>query len=427
MMSSVIWIIIVSVLFSAFFSGMEMAFLSSNKLRIELDIKQGKLYTRPITLFLKHPTDYISTMLMGNNVVLVIYGIAMAKFCDPLIIRYITSSGGWILLIETILSTLVILITAEFLPKMLCRLNPNGVLETFSWIALIFYVLLYPITKFVAFLSISVLHVFGRKISINKRQKASFNKTDLMHLSNEMSGIREEENEHDIEIFQNALNFSDICIRECMVPRTEIVAVEENDGIEKLKDCLINTGFSRILIYRETIDNIIGYVHTKDLFAPKTVLSISEILRPVDYTQETMPAKKLLTSFIKQKKALSVVIDEFGGTSGIVTMEDIIEEIFGEINDEHDKSNLVDEKISDTEYEFSGRIEVKYINKTYDLDIPESDEYETLAGYIIFCNESIPEQGEILQFENFHFLILETSDTKIERVRLTLATEEQVF
>ncbi len=423
-MSAAFWIVIIALFLSAFFSGMEIAFLASNKLRIELDKKQGKLYTRPLSIFLKHPADYISTMLMGNNIMLVIYGIAMAQLCDPFIIRYITDAGGWVLLIETLLATFVILATAEFLPKVLCRINPNGVLQLFSWVALVFYILLFPVTKFVSALSMGILRVFGIKLTA-KRNKALFDKADLMNLSNEVGNAQdEEEYDHDIEIFQNALDFSEVRVRECMVPRTEIMGIEEEDSVDTLKQCLIETGFSRILVYRETIDNIVGYVHSKDFFSNAATFSIKEMLRPVDFVQETMPAKKLLASLIKNKKALAVVLDEFGGTSGIVTMEDIMEEIFGEIDDEHDSSDLTDQKISDTEYIFSGRIEVKHINKTYELDIPESDDYETLAGYIMYYNENIPGQGEILQFGKFRFQILETSATKIEKVRLTLVDEE---
>jgi len=423
-MNTAFWFVFFSLLLSALFAGMEIAFLTSNKLRIELDKKQGKLYTQPLALFLKHPADYISTMLMGNNITLVVYGIAMAQLCDPFIMRHITTSNGWILFIETVFSTFIILTTADFLPKMLCRINPNKVLKIFSWVALVFYILLYPATKFVSLLSVGILRMFGAKVS-TKQNSVLFDKADLMNLSNEVSGIQdEEEYDHDIEIFQNALDFPEVRIRECMVPRTEITAIEENDTPEKLKHYLIDTGYSRILVYRNTIDNIIGYVHSKDLFTKPTVVSIKEILRPIDFVQETMPAKKLLASLTKNRKALAVVLDEFGGTSGIVTMEDIMEEIFGEIDDEYDSSDLLEQKISDMEYEFSGRIEVKYINKTYALNIPESDEYETLAGYIMFCNENIPEQGEILQFDNFRFQILETSATKIERVHLTLLEEE---
>ncbi len=422
-MSTELTIVLVSLLFSAFFSGMEIALLTANKLRIELDRKRNKAYTRVVGLFLQRPSEYISTMLMGNNIALVVYGIAFAKLCDPIIEQYLTHSNGWKLIIETILSTTLVLITAELLPKILCRINPNGVLKTFCWIAVVFYVMLFPITKFVTALSIGTLRLFGIKFTI-RRDQTRFNKADLMSLSNEVSGSEsdEKEYEHDIEIFQNALDFSEVLLRECMVPRTDLVAINETDTFDNLQQAFIRSGHSRVLVYRESIDNIIGYIHAKDLFSNKR--SIAELLRPIDFVPETMAAQKLLASFIKHKKALAVVIDEYGGTAGVVTMEDMIEEIFGEIEDEHDSDYLVDVKLSDTEYEFSGRLEVKYINKEYDLHIPEADEYETLAGYITYYNESIPQQDDVLQFGRFRFRILKTSATTIDLVKLTLVDEE---
>jgi len=418
-MSIPLIIVLVSLLFSAFFSGMEIALLSANKLRIELDRKHGKTYTKVVSLFLRRPSQYISTMLMGNNITLVVYGIAFARLCDPVIEAHITDSNGWRLIIETILSTTLVLITAELLPKMVCRINPNGILKTFCWLAVVFYVLLYPITKFVTWLSVGVLRAFGIKLTI-KRDETRFNKADLMNLSNEVSGSDEDEKEyeHDIEIFQNALEFPEVLLRECMVPRTDLVAIEENDTFDNLQQNFIRSGHSRVLVYRESIDHIIGYIHAKDLFTDKR--SIKELLRSIDFVPETMPAQKLLASFIKHKKALAVVVDEFGGTAGIVTIEDIMEEIFGEFEDEHDSDDLVDHKLSDDEYEFSGRIEVKYLNKEYELGIPESDEYETLAGYITYYHEAIPQEGDVLQFDRFRFRILKTSATKIDLVRLTV-------
>ncbi|MDR1680626.1 MAG: hemolysin family protein [Prevotellaceae bacterium] len=410
-------IVLVSLLFSAFFSGMEIALLSANKLRIELDRKRNKWYTRIVGVFLNRTGEYISTMLMGNNIMLVVYGIAMAKLCDPLISAHITEASAGKLVIETLLATFVVLITAELLPKLACRINPNGILKTFCWLAFIFYVLLYPLSKFVTLLSGWTLRLFGIKPAA-KRDRTFFNKADLMSLSNEVSGSEDDENEyeHEMEIFQNALDFSDVLVRECMVPRTDLVAVEENESFDVLHEAFIRSRHSRIMIYRGTIDKIVGYIHSKDLFTGRK--SIRELLRPIHFVPETMPAHTLLAFFTKQRKALSVVVDEYGGTAGLVTVEDIIEEIFGEIHDEHDRDDLVDMPLSATEFEFSGRIEVKYINKTYDLDIPESDNYETLAGYIIHHNENIPRQGDILQFDHLRFHILKTSATKIDMVRL---------
>ncbi|MDR0729602.1 MAG: hemolysin family protein [Prevotellaceae bacterium] len=409
--------VLVSLLFSAFFSGMEIALLSANKLRIELDRKRNKWYTKIVGFFLHRTGEYISTMLMGNNIMLVVYGIAMAKLCDPLITAHITDASGGKLIIETLFATFVVLITAEFLPKLICRINPNGILKTFCWLAFVFYILLYPLSMFVTLLSRWTLRLFGIRLAV-KRDRMLFNKADLMSLSNEVSGTEDDENEyeHDMEIFQNALDFSDVLVRECMVPRTDLVAVEEHDPFDALHQAFIRSRHSRILIYRGTIDKIIGYIHSKDLFTGRK--SIRELLRPIHFVQETMPAHTLLAFFTKQKKALAVVVDQYGGTAGLVTVEDIIEEIFGEIHDEHDRDDIVDLPLSGTEFEFSGRIEVKYINKAYDLDIPESDDYETLAGYITHHHENIPKQGDILQFDRFRFLILKTSATKIDLVRL---------
>lgn len=410
-------IVLVSLLFSAFFSGMEIALLSANKLRIELDRKRNKWYTKIVGHFLNRTGEYLSTMLMGNNIMLVVYGIAMARLCDPFIAEHITGASGGKLIIETILATFVVLITAEFLPKLICRSNPNGVLKTFCWLAFVFYILLYPLSKFVTLLSRRTLRLFGIKTAV-RRDKTLFNKADLMSLSNEVSGSEndEKEYEHEMEIFQNALDFSEVLVRECMVPRTDLVAVEENDPFDALHQAFIRSRHSRILIYRGTIDQIVGYVHSKDLFAGHK--SIGELLRPIHRVPETMPAQTLLALFTKQKKALSVVVDDYGGTAGLVTVEDIIEEIFGEIHDEHDRDDMVDIRLSNTEFEFSGRIEIKYINKTYDLDMPESDDYETLAGYITHHNENIPQQGDVLQFDRFRFHILKTSATKIDLVRM---------
>jgi CBS domain containing-hemolysin-like protein len=412
------FLLIFSISLSAFFSGMEIAFLASNKLRIELDKKQGKPYCKMVDIFLRRPNEFISAMLMGNNITLVVYGVAMARLFSPLIEKIITSKGG-ALVIETIFATLVILITAEWLPKTSCRLNPNAVLRRFSWLAYGFYLLLYPLTAFVTFLAKILLRLVGVKLA-SKAGETLFSRADLMQLSSEVSRSQDEENEyeHDIEIFQNALDFYKVRIHDCMVPRTEIAAIEEHQPVKALQEMFVRTGYSRIPVYSETIDKIIGYVHSKDLF--KGMASIREKLRPVDFVPESMPAQNLLASFIKNKKALAVVVDEFGGTAGMVTMEDIFEEIFGEINDEHDSDNLIDKQLSENEFIFSGRMEIKYINRAYGLNIPDKEEYETLAGYIMYHNESIPHQQEVLQFGCFRFRILRTSATKIELVKLSV-------
>lgn len=416
-----LFLLFFSLLFSAFFSGMEIAFLSSSKLRVELDKKQGRPYCKIVAIFLRRPNEYLSTMLMGNNITLVVYGIAMARLCSPLIEKIIPTPGG-ILAAITIFSTLIILITAEWLPKTLCRLNPNAVLRHFSWLAYFFYLLLYPLTVFVTFLAKTILYLVGIKL-VSKTETTLFNRADLMQLSNEVSRYQNGENEyeHDIEIFQNALEFYKVRIHDCMVPRTEIAAIEEHQPVKALHELFVRTGYSRIPVYSEIIDKIIGYVHSKDLF--KGMTAIHEKLRPIDFVPETLPAQNLLASFIKNKRTVAVVVDEFGGTAGMVTMEDIFEEIFGEINDEHDANNLICKQLSDNEFIFSGRMEIKYLNRTYDLKIPDKEDYETLAGYIMYQNESIPRQQEVLQFDRFHFRILRTSTTKIELVKLTIVDD----
>ena len=421
-MSASLIIVLLALLLSAFFSGMEVALLSSNKLRIELDRKQHKPYTKIAGFFLQRTSEYIATMLMGNNIMLVIYGIAMANLCEPVIAKYLVQSSGGILLIETLCATLVVLLTAEFLPKMLARLNPNGLLKTLCWPAFLFYILLYPVVKFVTVLSIGLLWLFGVKLTA-KQTNMLFNKADLMSLSNEVSSVGSEENEyeHDMEIFQNALDFSEVLVRECMVPRTDLEAIEESEPFDALHQAFVRSKHSRILIYRETVDHIVGYIHSKDLFLKK---GVKELLRPVDFVPESMPAQKLLASFIKQGKALAVVTDDYGGTAGLVTIEDVIEEIFGEIRDEHDSEEKTERQLSGTEFEFSGRLEIKYLNKTYGLDIPESGEYETLAGYITYTSESIPQPNDVLQFGRFRIHILKTSATKIDLVRLTLTDDD---
>ena len=395
---------------------MEIAFLSSNKLILELDKKEGNKFRKYIlNIFTKHSSEYISTMLVGNNIMLVIYGIAVAWVLDEPLQR-VLHNDGTVLLVETILSTIVILITAEFLPKAIFKLNSNFLLKTLCYPAYFFYILLYPINKLSVWMSSGFLRIFGLRINKDNNESA-FNRRDLLYLSNEVAQQESEtDHDHDIRIFQNALSFPEVKVRECMVPRTEIEAIEDIDTIENLSQLFFESGYSRILVYQDSTDNMIGYVNSKDLF--KKYTDINSILRPIDYVPESMSAQKLLTSFIKDKKSIAVVVDEFGGTAGMITIEDIMEEIFGDIEDEHDSDNLVEKKLSDTDYILSGRLEVDYVNEKYNLNIPESEEYETLAGYIIFVHESIPQRHEELQFENFHIRIIKATATRIDLIRL---------
>ena len=413
-------ITLLALVFSAIFSAYEIAFLSCNKLKVELDKKQGRSYAVAMARFMENPDELISSLLMGNNVALVIYGVAMANLLDPLIEKYITANLGGILVVETIVATLVVLITAEFLPKTLSRLNPNGVFSALYWVILFFYWLLYPLTAFTSKLSFGIMKLVGFK-DVSKVNKAIFDKSDLIHLSNEVSSSQEEENEHSNEmtIFQNALNFSSVKLKECMIPRTEIEAIDICDSKEELLKLFIESGYSRIMVYRENIDNIIGYVHSKDLFKQQNA-TVEDLLRPVNYFSEQVSAQTLLAFLTKNRKSIVVVRDEYGGTAGIVTLEDIIEEIFGDISDELDKEEFIEKRLSGNEFIFSARLEVKELNKKYDLDLPEYDEYETLAGLIIHFNESIPKEKEILQFGAFSFTILKTTKNRIETVALKI-------
>ena len=411
-------ITVFALIFSAFFSGYEISFLSGSKLKMELDRKQGKRYAIVMDKFIKNPEKIISSLLMGNNVALVIYGISMAKILDPFIEAYLTTSTGGVLVIDTVIATVIVLITAEFMPKALCRLNPNGMFSSLYWLFLIFYYLLYPLTYITNIISGGILKLFGVR-DMHDNSKNLFDKSDLMHLSNEVTSTQEQENErlNEMVIFQNALNFSSVKLRECLIPRTEVAAVEVDDSIDELIDLFVEQGYSRIMVYKDTIDKIIGYVHSKDLLKDKSK-TIRELLRSVVYVSEEMSAQTLLAYLTKHRKSVAVVRDEYGGTGGIVTLEDLIEEIFGNIDDELDAEEFVAKKISDNEYVLSARLEVKEVNRKFDLDLPESDDYETIAGLITFYNEAIPKEKEILQFGLFSFQILKTNKKRIETVNL---------
>ena len=417
-MGSNIAITLLALLFSAFFSGYEIAFLQGNKLKVELDRKQGKRYANIMQKFIKNPERLISSLLVGNNVAIVIYGMAIAKILDPLIAKYITASVGGILAIDTIVATIIVLITAEFLPKAMCRMNPNGVFSSLYWLFLFFYWLFYPITFITNKLSGVIMKLFGVKEE-DANGKIMFDKSDLMYLSSEVSSDdddQENELSNDMVIFQNALNFSSVKVRECMIPRTEITALDIQDTMEDLAALFAEQGYSRILVYRENIDDIIGYVHSKDLLKEGEKRNIAELLRTVTFVSEEMSAQTLMAYFTKNRQSIAVVRDEYGGTSGIVTLEDLIEEIFGDINDELDKDEFLEKKISDDEFLFSARLEVEEINRKYELDLPESDDYETLAGLIMHYNENIPKEKEILQFGKYSYTILKTTRNRIETV-----------
>lgn len=417
MISYLIIIIITTLLLSAFFSGMEIAFVSANKLRVELDKKQKRFPSAILDIFFKKPAFYITTMLVGNNLALVIYGIYMTRVSESV---YTFEPEFLYLLTQTIISTIFILILAEFIPKALFRLKPNNFLNILAIPVLIFYVIIYPITWAITHLSNFLLKkLFKFEYQVNNLHV--FNKIDLTNLINEESQPTKDKTEEnrELKIFQNALEFSKVKLRDCMIPRPEITAVEIHTGIEELKERFIETNFSKILVYKESIDNIIGYISSKDFF--KSPEDIESYLIELPFYPETMPANKLLREFIKNKRSIAVVVDEFGGTSGIITIEDVMEEIFGEIEDEHDEADLIHKKINDTSYIFSGRLEIDFINDTYGLSIPVSDEYETIAGYILFNLESFPANNEELVLDDtIKIKILKVSNTRLELIKLEI-------
>ncbi|PKQ60781.1 hemolysin [Labilibaculum filiforme] len=412
-------IIFIMLALSAFFSGMEIAFIAANKLRMELDRNKNTASAKVLSIFAQNPGYYISTMLVGNNIALVVYGILMAKLLEPSIALFVDTES-LILAIQTFISTILILVTAEFIPKTLFRINPNMALNLFALPVMFFYILFYPITSFTIFLSKNIIRKVFKTIITEEEESQAFGKVDLDHLVQEGQDAQtiSDDDRHDIKIFRNALDFSKVKLRECIVPRNEIEAMEINGEIDQLTQRFIETGFSRILIYKDSIDNIVGYVHSSVIF--KNPQSIKSGLTNIIIVPETMPAHKLLNLFTQEHKSVAIVVDEFGGTAGMVTIEDIMEEIFGEIEDEHDDIDLEEQKISDTEYILAGRLEIDYLNDKYELNLPGSEDFETLNGYLIYTYESIPKYNETIRIEKFNFKILEVSNTRVIKTRLTI-------
>jgi CBS domain containing-hemolysin-like protein len=415
-------IIIITLIFSAFFSGMEIAFSSSNKLKIELDKGKGTMSGKILSGFAQKPSRFIGALLLGNNISLVIYGIVMVKILEPALNSLFPkdiASETIIFLSQTIISTLFILIVAEFIPKMLFRINPNSLLRFFAIPVYLIYYILYPVIFiFIGFSEFILKYFF--KVKFTNENKA-FSPIDLDNYLKESSHSASQDKEYnqEIQMFQNVIDFGKIKLRECMIPRTEIVAVDENESIESAKKLFIKFGLSKILVYKESIDNIIGYIHTYDMF--KNPETISSIIKQIIIVPETMLANDVLRRFIKESRSIALVVDEFGGTSGMVTMEDIIEEIFGEIVDEHDVDDLVERKVRDNEFILSARLEIDYLNEKYNFGLPESEDYETLAGLIIHYHKSIPRHNDEISVENFIFKILQASQMKIEKVNLRLS------
>lgn len=418
-----ITLIIIGILLSAFFSGMEIAFVAANKLKVEVDKQKGGYSARLLSRFVRSESSFISTMLVGNNIALVIYGISFAALLEPLITASLPSPLNTelsVLLSQTLISSLIILVFAEFLPKTLFRINPNRFLNIFALPVTLIYYLLYPIIGLTMAISNFILkNMLNADI---KTSKKVFDAIDMDNFLREFGEGKSEDRESRLEIqmFRNAIEFPEIKLRECLVPRTEVVAVSQNEDIASVRRILSDTGLSKILVYKDSVDDIVGYVHAFDFFAKPS--KIKEIIRPVLLVPETMHANKLLKNLIQQRKSIAVVLDEFGGTAGIITIEDIMEEIFGEIDDEYDVEDLTEKQVGHHEYIFSARMEIDYLNEKYSLNLPESEEYETLGGLILNHNESIPARGEELQIGNLHFKILQVSEKRLELIKVFLTS-----
>ena len=408
--------LIVSMVFSAFFSGMEIAFVSSNRLRVEMDRDKHGLSQRALDVFYKHPSHFISTMLVGNNIALVVYGILFAQIFDATLFASLSDGGR--VTCDTLLSTLVVLFTGEFLPKTIFKSNPNGLLTFFALPAYLCYILLWPISRFSTFLSRGLLRLVGVKIPKATEGK-EFTKVDLDYLvqSSIDNAKNDAEIEDEVELFHNALDFADTKVRDCMVPRTEIDAIDVEDcTVEQLRNMFVESGHSKMIVYRGDIDHIIGYIHSSELF--KHFTHIAKHVQQMPFVPETMAARKLMHIFLQQKKSLAVVVDEFGGTSGIVSLEDIVEEITGDIEDEHDNQKYVAKQLADGDYMLSARLEIEKVNEMFGLELPESDDYMTVGGLILHEYQSFPKLNEVVQIGRFQFKIVKNTMTKIELVRL---------
>ena len=422
-METDILIIIVSLILSAFFSGMEIAYVSSNKIHIEIEKKQNDLIAKVLTKLTEKPSKFIATMLVGNNLALVIYAYFMGDLLQTWLegadFGYLWLTNFFIefsLLTQTVISTLLVLFTAEFLPKVFFQIYANSLLKIFAVPAYLFYVVFSFLSSFIIWISDLLLKKFFK--TEGDEVQLAFTKVELGNYINEQIDSFEtnEELDSEIQIFQNALEFSEVKSREVMIPRTEIVAVEKNQSPSDLNKQFTETGLSKILVYQDSIDDIIGYVHSFELF--KKPATITDVLMPVIFVPETMLVKDVLSILIKKRKSMAVVIDEYGGTSGMMTVEDIVEELFGEIEDEHDSVVLIEEKLEEDTYKFSARLEVDYLNETYKLELPEDENYETLGGLIVNHTEGIPEEGDIVDIDGYQFHILQTSTTKIELVKV---------
>ena len=411
-------IAISTLLFSAFFSGVEIAFISANKLKLELDKNTGKFPANIITYFSKNESDFITTMLVGNNIALVVYGIVMTQILTPQITDYFNSDFA-LLLVQTIITTLIVLVTAEFLPKAIFRIYPNQILRIFSIPIWLFFVFFRPVALLMLFLSKLVLkYLLGQKMEDGKQV---FGKTDLdEYLSNVKSAEGVEDSRVEVEMLQNVLDLTDKKLRECMIPRTKLVAMDISSPINEIKNRFIATKLSKILIFKGNIDKVIGYIHSSDLF--RNPQNVRSILLPIPFVPESMSVMQLLNQFIESNKGVALVVDEFGGTSGMLTIEDVTEEIVGEIVDEHDVEEITDKKLAKNKYQLFAGLDIELVNKKYNLTLPESNEYETIAGLILHHLAEIPQKNDVVELEEFQFTIIKVNDTAIQEVQLKVST-----
>ena len=410
--------LIVSMVFSAFFSGMEIAFVSSNRMLAEMERGKNGIQQRAIALFYRHPNNFVSTMLVGNNIALVIYGILFAQIFDATL--FASLGDGERVTADTIASTVVVLFTGEFIPKLIFKSNPNTMLSFFAIPALVCYILLYPISRFATLLSKWMLALVGVKMQ-KAKDDIEFGKVDLDYLvqSSIDNAQSDDEIEEEVKIFHNVLDFSETRVKDCMVPRTEIEGVNiDESGVEELKNQFIETGFSKLVVYKGDIDHVVGYIHSSEMF--RSAATWRDNIRTMPFVPETMAAKKLMQTFLQQKKSLAIVVDEFGGTSGLVSLEDIVEEIFGDIEDEHDSNNYIARRTDDGEYLLSARLEIEKANEMLDLDLPENDDYMTVGGLILHEYQSFPKLNEIVKIDTYEFKIIKSTMTKIELVKLKI-------
>ncbi len=416
-LTSLIIVICFMLLLSAFFSGMEIAYLSKNRLKLEIDRKQSRVFDYISEIFSQNSGQYITTILVGNNIALVIYSLLMSMLIKQLL-QHIGLSISSSLVLETLISTVIIIIVAEFLPKSIFRSNPNFYYRIFAPLIYLFYLILYPLARFTTMLSHALLRLFGSRVSPDD-SATGFDRHDLASLLESGSSDVAADSDNEIRLFQNALDFADLRVRDAMTPRVDIEAVDiDNVTIEELTERFAQTKYSRLFVWRGSIDNIIGYVNSKSLF--RSPSSVGSVMKGVSYVPETMPLNDMLQSLIKHKSNIAVVIDEFGGTAGVISLEDVLEQIFGEIEDEHDEPEMIAKEVGEREYVFSSRHEVRYLNDHYDLGIEESDEYETLAGFIIYHHVGIPSAGDKLMINDFEIKILRTTRSRIELVRVKI-------